>query len=606
MNHRQPTEVPQVSVSFRRYLPMLLAVCLGVGLSLTIFFVVRWWEGRNIEKAFRLAAEDRAIAVKGTFETEVAMLELIRSAIVSDGRIGRREFQELLTPFISRRRSIQAVEWVPRVFERQRQQYVDAARRDGIEQFQITEMAPDGKLVPAARRSEYYPVYFIGPEQYNLDDRNVFGFDLASETTRRDALVLACDTGKTVASGRIAFVEDTDEIDGFLVLLPVYERGMPVENIEERRQNLLGFVVGVFRPGKMIEAALARLHPEGIDVCLYDPSAASDGRPFHFHSSRTRENAWKPTDPTLLYNPNEMHYVTGLNVAGHPWTVVCVPAPNFIAARRTWWSWGVLAIALAFTALLAAYLSLSIDRRVYLENKVRERTEDVRRAQEEIIYRLASASQWRDEETGMHIRRTGLFSESLARAAGWPAAATEAIRQAAPMHDVGKIGIPDAILQKPGKLTPEEFEVMKTHTTIGAKMLADSDVPMLQMARKIAQNHHERWDGTGYPGGLAGQEIPESARILAIVDVYDALTHDRVYRPAMSEDDVLMLMRKNAGSHFDPRLLSLFFEHLSEIRHIASAHPDELLKDTAVGQTQAPILPALSMPAVPFTQTPGA
>ena len=142
------------------------------------------------------------------------------------------------------------------------------------------------------------------------------------------------------------------------------------------------------------------------------------------------------------------------------------------------------------------------------------------------------------------------------------------------MHDVGKIGIPDAILRKPGKLTPEEFEVMKTHTLLGADMLADSEVPMLQMARQIALGHHERWDGGGYPYGEAGQEIPEAARIVSIADVYDALTHARVYKSAMSEEEALGIMRSGAGSQFDPLLLAHFFLHLPEIRRISSEHPD--------------------------------
>ena len=184
----------------------------------------------------------------------------------------------------------------------------------------------------------------------------------------------------------------------------------------------------------------------------------------------------------------------------------------------------------------------------------------------------------------------------LAKAAGWSAAEAEVIRQAAPMHDVGKIGIPDAVLRKPGKLTPEEFEVMKTHTLIGAEMLADSDVPMLQMAREIALNHHERWDGHGYPHGLAGQEIPESARILAIVDVYDALTHDRVYRPALPEDEVMEIMHEGAGTHFDPLLLSYFFLHLAEIRRIAEEHADEPLAWREGGQFVAPLWSEQALP----------
>jgi putative two-component system response regulator len=200
-----------------------------------------------------------------------------------------------------------------------------------------------------------------------------------------------------------------------------------------------------------------------------------------------------------------------------------------------------------------------------LEETVREQTRVVRRAHEETVQRLVSASLCRDEETGAHIRRTGALSEVLAKAAGWSAEEVENIRLAAPMHDVGKIGIPDAILRKPGKLTPEEFAIMKTHTMLGARMLAGSDSPMLKMAEQIALNHHERWDGGGYPNGLAGYAIPESARIMAIVDVYDALAHDRVYRPALPAEEVLATMQQGEGTHFDPLLLALFFSHLEEM-----------------------------------------
>ena len=221
---------------------------------------------------------------------------------------------------------------------------------------------------------------------------------------------------------------------------------------------------------------------------------------------------------------------------------------------------------------------LLIDRREHmldLENKVREQTHIIRRSQEEVIHRLVSASQYRDEETGMHIRRTGLLSEFLAKAAQWSATEAENLRMAAPMHDVGKIGIPDAIVRKPGELTHNEFEVMKTHTIIGAKMLAGSDAPILQMAEEIALHHHEHWDGSGYPRGLAGHAIPESARIMGIVDVYDALSHDRVYRPALPEEKVLAIMQQGAGTHFDPLLLPLFFSNFQEIRGIAEQYPDE-------------------------------
>ncbi len=221
---------------------------------------------------------------------------------------------------------------------------------------------------------------------------------------------------------------------------------------------------------------------------------------------------------------------------------------------------------------------LILEKRDYthrLEDRVREQTATIRHREEETILRLLSASLWRDEETGTHIRRVGLLSELLARFAGWSAADAENIRLAAPMHDVGKIGIPDAILRKPGPLTPEETQIMQTHTVIGAKILAGSNSPMLKMAEEIALNHHEKWDGSGYPAGLAGHTIPESARIVAIVDVYDALSHDRVYRPAMAEEEVLAIMQQGAGAHFDSHLLAVFFLHLSEMSRVREENPDE-------------------------------
>jgi putative two-component system response regulator len=190
----------------------------------------------------------------------------------------------------------------------------------------------------------------------------------------------------------------------------------------------------------------------------------------------------------------------------------------------------------------------------------------------------------------------------LAKAAGWTAAQTDCIRLAAPMHDVGKIGIPDAVLHKPGAPTPEELEVLKSHTLIGARMLAGSNIPLLEMAREIALCHHERWDGQGYLNGLAGQNIPESARIVAIVDAYDALTHDRVYHSAVPDEQALAILQQGAGSQFDPFLLAHFFAHLTEARRIARENPDEQGGENS-GPGSVPTWPDLSS-AAPATTTP--
>ena len=228
---------------------------------------------------------------------------------------------------------------------------------------------------------------------------------------------------------------------------------------------------------------------------------------------------------------------------------------------------------------------LDLDNRQYthrLEEKVRDQTSAIRSAHEETIYRLTKASLCRDEETGAHITRTGLYSELLAAAIGWSGEHVDLIRLAAPMHDIGKIGIPDAILRKPGKLSIDEYAVMRTHTHIGANMLADSQSPVLRMAQAIALSHHEHWIGTGYPSQLRAHEIPEAARIVAIVDVYDALTHDRVYRRALPEPEVLRIMREARGRHFDPKLFDAFLTLLPEMRAIAEVVVDDRQDDAPV------------------------
>jgi len=193
-----------------------------------------------------------------------------------------------------------------------------------------------------------------------------------------------------------------------------------------------------------------------------------------------------------------------------------------------------------------------------LEAKVIARTNELDEAQIEMLQRLAAAAEVRDDETGQHTQRVGLMSGLLAHSLGLADADSELIRRAAPLHDLGKIGIPDGILMKAGKLTDEEFEVIKTHTTIGAKILAGGRSALVQLAERIASSHHEKWDGAGYPAGLVGNLIPLEARIVSIVDVFDALAHDRPYRKAWAVPDVLNRIREMSGSHFDPHIVDVF------------------------------------------------
>ena len=221
------------------------------------------------------------------------------------------------------------------------------------------------------------------------------------------------------------------------------------------------------------------------------------------------------------------------------------------------------------------------DQNTLLEQRVRERTHELRLSRLDIVRRLGRAAEYRDNETGRHVLRMSYASSLLARQVGWSEAACELMLNASPMHDVGKIGVPDAILLKPGPLTPQERQVMQTHTTIGGDMLGGSDDELLVMAAEIALCHHERWDGTGYPRGLAGTAIPESARIVAVADVFDALTSPRPYKRAWSDDEAVDYLVRHAGTQFEPGLVDAYVALLPEVLGIRQLFEDSAQAESA-------------------------
>lgn len=198
-----------------------------------------------------------------------------------------------------------------------------------------------------------------------------------------------------------------------------------------------------------------------------------------------------------------------------------------------------------------------------LAERVRERTRDLEEAQLETMHRLALAAEYRDDDTGEHAVRVGDLAARIARSLGMDEDRAATIRRAAPLHDVGKIGVSDTILLKPGRLTPEEFDLMKKHAAIGAQILSGSRSACLQAAEVIAYTHHERWDGTGYHG-LAGEDIPLEGRIVAVADVFDALTSERPYKHAWPVDEALAAIKSQAGRQFDPAVVAAFLEVVRE------------------------------------------
>lgn len=229
------------------------------------------------------------------------------------------------------------------------------------------------------------------------------------------------------------------------------------------------------------------------------------------------------------------------------------------------------------------------DQNAYLELEVKKRTEEVVAIQDVTIHAMASMAETRDNETGNHIRRTQHYVKLLAeKLRSHPRfikfldddKTIELLFKSAPLHDIGKVGIPDAILLKPDRLTKEEFEVMKSHTTLGRDAIVHAEknlgieVPFLQFAKEIAYSHQEKWDGSGYPQGLAGDEIPISARLMAVADVYDALISRRVYKMPMPHDDAVKIMLEGKGQHFDPDIIDAFIECQAEFKAIGEKYSD--------------------------------
>lgn len=215
------------------------------------------------------------------------------------------------------------------------------------------------------------------------------------------------------------------------------------------------------------------------------------------------------------------------------------------------------------------------DRAAWLTEEVRKATAEIVAREQETIFCLARAAEYRDPETGAHIQRMAHYSKHVARALGLPVEQQELLLEAAPMHDIGKVGTPDLILLKPGKLTEAEFSIMKQHAVIGFEVLNASSSHLLKVAAEIAHTHHEKFDGSGYPRALKGDDIPLFGRIVAVADVFDALTSERPYKKAWSIDQATQFLREGAGKHFDPACVEAFLTNFEEVLSVKNKFADE-------------------------------
>lgn len=210
-----------------------------------------------------------------------------------------------------------------------------------------------------------------------------------------------------------------------------------------------------------------------------------------------------------------------------------------------------------------------------LDRLVKLRTEELNHSRQEIVHRLGRAAEFKDNETGMHVQRMSRYAYIVAKSMGCDADWCEHLLLAAPMHDIGKIGIPDAVLLKPGKLDVDEWRIMQSHAVMGAEILDGATSSLVSLSAEIALSHHEKWDGSGYPKGLVGEEIPLSGRIAAITDVFDALVSERPYKKAWTIDEAVGLIQEGSGKHFDPNVVDHFVKNLDEIIEVKDALKDK-------------------------------
>lgn len=330
----------------------------------------------------------------------------------------------------------------------------------------------------------------------------------------------------------------------------------------------LGFEVIEARDGEEGLAQLGTCTPDIIVTDLQMPRL--DGRSFLI---RLRELPAFGETPVLVVTANESR---GIKIE-----LFRVGADDFILKPFDPDEFQARLRALARRGTLASALFVAQRERDAALVRLEERNQELERLTLGLIVALEKANQFNDVDTGHHIRRMNAYAALLGRAAGCTPEQVEHLRRYAGLHDVGKVGIRDAILKKPGPLTEREFEEMKAHTLIGAEILQSAGLP--EFARNIALHHHERWDGTGYPFGVAGERIPLEARIISVGDVFDALVSERCYKPAFNLDEARKTMESLAGSHLDPTLVRLFFANIDSVLQILEAYRDQGVDEEAWG-----------------------
>jgi diguanylate cyclase (GGDEF)-like protein/PAS domain S-box-containing protein len=364
-NSQTTPDVDSGAFSRRHYVYITISVLLCLGLTITAYHKIRSWETATLEAEFEHRVYNHVAVVQETIDRGVELIESLAGLYAASHTVERSEFSAFVQPYLQRHPEIQAFSWIPRVNHDDRSALAQAAHRDGLPNFQITEQEVPGKMGVARPRNEYFPVYYLEPLEGNQQG---LGFDLASESSRLRALETARDLGTMATTNWIKLVQETGDQYGILVVKPIYAPGAAIETVAQRRASLIGFVNGVFRVGDVIEASLLTLPAGGLDFRVYNNVEPERATANYYHPSRTRRNESASNQENSAnahgdpHNDANLHRHIALNLPGRQWSVLFSPAPSFFALQGHHYANGILVIGLLLTALLGIYLTSTVHR----------------------------------------------------------------------------------------------------------------------------------------------------------------------------------------------------------------------------------------------------
>lgn len=459
---------------------------MGIVLSLAGFGLVDKSEKSQYEEKFKEVALTYVSFLRETLLTNFQILNSYDAFYHASDYVTREDFDSFTRNLLKEMDGIHAFEWIPHVRGDARKGYGHLAKAEGFPDFQLTEKDTQGNIVPARERGAYFPVYYVQPYEGN---EKALGFDLASNPIQLAALEKARDSGEIVASKPIRLVQEEGEQSTFLVFKPIYAKSAPHETVEQRRQNLTGFALAVFRVGDLLEAAISKQElPGGIDIYLFDGVEPSDEDLLYFHPSRIRKSRFKPEPVTALLSGDYASYE--ISVADRKWRALLKPAPGYSAQRKEWLSWAVLFTGFLLTALLTFFYVSIIGRAAQVEKEVKDRTRELRRAEKDLLIAKRDAEKANHAKSEFlavmsHELRTPLnaimgFAQMMEMRAFGPLGDAHYVEYARDINNSGKYlvslinGILDLSKIEAGKYT-------LTEETLGVASLIENSMKFIKM-----------------------------------------------------------------------------------------------------------------------------